>query len=99
MKIEADCCLDTFFGKKAKGDQKVALCRANLRGLTGFDSLDGTGFYASAAVDAGIGIDYAYITLFADSFDRTCGITCSAVYAFIVDLIGHRYHLLLGQFL
>jgi hypothetical protein len=70
----------------------------SLRALTLFDSLDRTGFYTGAAVDAGIGIDHANITLFADSFDRTCRITCSAVDAFIIDLISHRYHLLLGQY-
>ena len=69
------------------------------RALSGFDCVDRTGFYASSAIDAGIGIDHASITLFADGFYGTCGVTCSAVDAFVTDLIGHRYHLLLGQFL
>ena len=85
--------------KKQRATRRSPFAVHCFRVLTGFDSLYGTGFYTGAAVDAGIGIDYASITLFADSFDRTCGITCSAVDAFIVDLMGHRYHLLLGQFL
>ena len=53
------------------------------------DSIHGTGIHASAAVDAGIGVDDALAALLTDGVDRTGILTCCAVGAIVGNSMGH----------
>jgi hypothetical protein len=55
------------------------------------DSIHGTGIHASAAVDAGIGVDNAFGALLADSVDRTGILTCCTVGAIVSNGMGHGF--------
>jgi hypothetical protein len=55
------------------------------------DSIYGTGIHASAAVDAGIGVNYTLATLLADSVDRTGILTCCTVCAIVGNGMGHGF--------
>jgi hypothetical protein len=55
------------------------------------DSIHGTGIHASAAVDAGIGVDSAFGTLLADSVDRTGILTCCTIGAIVSNGMGHGF--------
>jgi hypothetical protein len=57
----------------------------------GMDSIYGTGIHASAAVDAGIGVDDALATLLADGVDRTGILTCCTVGAIVSNGVGHGF--------
>jgi hypothetical protein len=57
--------------------------------LSGMDGIHGTGIHASAAVDAGIGIDDALVALLADGVDRTGILTCCAVGAIVGNGVSH----------
>ena len=53
------------------------------------DGIYGTGIHASAAVDAGVGVDNAFAGLLADSVDRTGILTCCTVGAIVGNGMGH----------
>ena len=55
------------------------------------DCIHGTGIHASAAVDAGIGVNYTLATLLADGVDRTGILTCCAVGAIVSNGMGHGF--------
>lgn len=55
------------------------------------DSIHGTGIHASAAVDAGISVNYTLATLLADGVDRTGILTCCTVGAIVGNGVGHGF--------
>jgi hypothetical protein len=55
------------------------------------DSVNRACIYASAAVDAGICVDLALLTGFADCVYRAGIITCAAIDALFGNLVGHFY--------
>ena len=55
----------------------------------GMDSVDGTGIHASAAVDAGVGVDNALGALLADSVDGAGVLACCTVGAIVGNGVGH----------
>jgi hypothetical protein len=55
------------------------------------DGIHGTGIHASAAVDAGIGIDNALATLLADRIHRTGIFTSSAICAIVGNSMSHGF--------
>jgi hypothetical protein len=55
------------------------------------DCVYGTGIHASAAVDAGIGVDDALVALLADGVDRTGILTCCAVGAIVGNSVSHGF--------
>ena len=57
------------------------------------------GIYASAAVDAGISIDSAFVTRFTDGVNRAGFVARAAVNAFFGNRVGQGFHLLLYNFL
>ena len=59
------------------------------------DGTHRTGIYTSTAIDAGIRIDRALVTRFADCVDRTGFVTCAAVDAFFGNRMSQGGHLLL----
>ena len=63
------------------------------------DGIHRAGIYASAAVDAGVGINGTLVPCLADGVNRTGLVTCAAVNAFFANLVGQIVHLLLYQFL
>ena len=58
---------------------------------SGMDSIHGTGIHASAAVDAGISVNYTLATLLADGVDRTGILTCCTVGAIVGNGVGHGF--------
>jgi len=55
------------------------------------DSIYGTGIHASAAVDAGIGVDDALAALLGNGVDRTGILTCCAICAIVSNSMGHGF--------
>jgi hypothetical protein len=55
------------------------------------DSVHGTGIHASAAVDAGVGVDDALAALLADGVDRTGILTCCAICAIVSNSMSHGF--------
>jgi hypothetical protein len=55
------------------------------------DSIHGTGIHASAAVDAGIGVNSTLASLLTDSVDRTGILTCCTVGAIVGNGMGHGF--------
>jgi len=55
----------------------------------GMDGIHGTGIHASAAVDAGFGVDNTLAPLFADGVHRAGILTCRAIGAIVGNGMGH----------
>jgi hypothetical protein len=55
------------------------------------DSIYGTGIHASAAVDAGIGVNYTLATLLCNCVDRTGILTCCTIGAIVGNGMGHGF--------
>jgi LytS/YehU family sensor histidine kinase len=55
------------------------------------DSMHGTGSHASAAVDAGVGVDDALGTLLADGVDRAGILACPTVGAIVGNRMSHGF--------
>ena len=53
------------------------------------DSVHGAGIHASAAVDAGVGVDNALGALLADSVDGAGVLACCTVGAIVGNGVGH----------
>jgi arginine exporter protein ArgO len=51
----------------------------------------GTGIYACATVDAGIGVNNTLVTLLADGVNRTGILTCCTVCAIVSNCMGHSF--------
>jgi hypothetical protein len=57
----------------------------------GMNSIHGTGIYASATVDTGIGIDSTLTTLLANCAHWTAIVTSTTVNAVIINGMGHGF--------
>ena len=55
------------------------------------DGIHGTGIHASAAVDAGISVDYAFAALFADGVHGTGILTCCTIGAIVSNSMSHGF--------
>ena len=55
------------------------------------NGIHGTGIHASTAVDAGICVDYAFATLFADGIHGTGILACSTISAIVGNGMGHGF--------
>jgi hypothetical protein len=55
------------------------------------DGIHGTSIHASAAVNAGIGVDYTLGALLADGVHRAGILTCRAICAIVGNGMGHGF--------
>lgn len=79
---------------KQKGPRKTRaflFCDALQHCFLGVDRVNRAAIYASAAVDACVGVDYTLVALLADCVNRTGILTCTTVGAVVGNCVCHDF--------